>query len=130
MKKLAFLFIFPILGFLSCNKEPGPGGTSSISGKVYVYDLNAIGLDTLSEYYAMDEDVYIIYGDETETYSDKFSTSFDGSYRFDYLTPGTYTIFAYTRCDACPNETDVVKKVVEVSAKKTEYPQSDIVILK
>jgi hypothetical protein len=126
-------YIFTSLVFLaltlSCNKEPGRGGTSSITGKVNVYNINSLG-DTTDQYYGMDEDVYIIYGDNDLTYDDKFSCSYDGSYRFDYLTPGEYTIFAYSRCDTCDDGITPVFKTIQIQDKKTEYPISDLNILK
>ena len=119
-----------VLMMIACTKEPGQGGTSSINGKVQVYNINSFG-DTIGEpFYGMDEDVYIIYGENDNTYDDKFATSFDGSFRFDYLTPGKYTLFAYSRCDTCDDELTVVKKTVEITAKKSENPVSDIIILK
>ncbi|MBK6952599.1 MAG: hypothetical protein IPO32_00155 [Crocinitomicaceae bacterium] len=125
-----FIFSFALLAItLSCNKEPGRGGTSSITGKVHVYNINSIG-DTTDEYYAMDEDVFIIYGDNDLTYDDKFSCSYDGSYRFDYLTPGEYTIFAYSRCDTCDDGVTPVFKTIQIQDKKTEYSVSDLNILK
>lgn len=129
MKIIFFSAVF-IFMLAACTKEPGQGGTSSINGKVQVYNINSFG-DTIGEpFYGMDEDVFIIYGDNDETYDDKFATSFDGSFRFDYLTPGTYTLFAYSRCDVCPDELTVVSKTVEITAKKSENPVSDIIILK
>jgi hypothetical protein len=122
-------FLFGSLLFLSCNKEAGRGGTSSILGKVHVYNINGIG-DTLSEYDAMDEDVYIIYGDADNTYDDKISCSYDGTYRFDYLTPGTYKIYVYSRCDTCDDGVKPVFKTIEITEKKTEYPVSNLNILK
>lgn len=130
MKKHILLSISAGLVLLSCNKVPGEGGTSSISGKVYIYDLNVTGLDTIDQYYAMDEDVYIIYGDEDSTYDDKFATSLDGSFRFDNLTEGTYTIYAYSRCDVCPDDTEAKQVSVEISGKKQDIKLDDIIILK
>lgn len=124
---LSTLSIFLII--IGCNKEPGEGGTSSITGKVWVVDLNGSG-DTTAQYYAMDEDVYIIYGDQTQTYSDNFNTSLDGSYRFDYLTPGKYTVFAYSDCETCPGGQDVSSKTVEITDKKQVIEVEDLVIIK
>ena len=130
MKRIAPILLSLSVLILSCNKEPGEGGTSSITGKVYTYDLNSTGLDTLDEYYVMGEDVYIIYGLDDNTYNDKFSTSFDGSYRFDNLTEGKYTIFAYSRCLTCSGEVEEEKIVIDITAKKTEYTAPDLIILK
>ena len=48
--------------------------------------------DTTAFYHAEKEDVYIIYGeDKTDLYDDSFETSWDGTYRFEFLRKGTYT---------------------------------------
>ena len=124
-----FIAAFLALLFIGCNKEPGQGGTSSIEGKVYRIETNSLG-DTLDQYYAPDYDVYIVYGDEDYTYDDKFSTSFDGSYRFTHLTPGTYTIFAYTRCDLCGGGDTVKSETVEIFEKKSAIELDDLVVFK
>jgi hypothetical protein len=79
-----------------CLKEPGTGGTATITGRVYAYDYNAEMTSLRTQYYAPDEDVYIIYGEDS-IFSDRTQTSYDGSYRFEYLRPGTYTLFAYSK---------------------------------
>lgn len=117
------------VAIVSCNKEPGQGGTSSIEGKVYRVETNSLG-DTLDQYYAPDYDVYIIYGDEDMTYDDKFSTSYDGSYRFTHLTPGTYTVFAYTRCDLCGGGDTAVSQVIEIAEKESKIMLDDLVVFK
>ena len=129
MKYYSVLFVGLVLIFSSCNKEPGRGGTSSIYGKLKVYDINGLG-DTTGEYWAMDEDVYIVYGDNDDTYDDDFSTSFDGSFRFDYLTPGEYTLFAYSRCDTCDDGITPVFKTIQILEKKTAYEITNFSILK
>jgi hypothetical protein len=118
-----------ILLFTACNKEPGEGGTSSVTGKLVVYDVNGSGDTTSAQYPAMDADVFIIYGTETETYSDNFKTSFDGSYRFDYLTPGTYTIFAYSECSTCAGGQEVRSTTIEITDKKQAIALDDLTIL-
>jgi hypothetical protein len=93
-----FALLF-VVGFTSCQKE-GEGGTSAISGKVYAFDYNTSGQLT-SEYYASDEDVFIVYGGGNSLYDDNYKTSYDGSFRFQNLTAGDYRIFVYSRCDSC-----------------------------
>ena len=107
------LFICAItLGFTSCKKDAGEGGTSVIEGQVYkiftfdnvVNEFDSLGnidttylvLDTL--YYQLDsgKDVFIIYSnDEGVVYDDKFETDYNGRYRFEYLRKGEYTIYTY-----------------------------------
>jgi hypothetical protein len=123
------LLIIPFLALIACNKEPGEGGTSSISGKVYKYEVDVFG-NVLNEYYDADKDVYIIYGEDNSTYNDDFSTSFDGSFTFTNLTLGKYTVFTYTRCDACPSGDTITSITVDVTEKGTDYLLDDLIVYK
>jgi hypothetical protein len=115
----------------SCEKEEGIGGTSSITGKVRVRQYNDNFTIKVEEYYATDEDVFIIYGDD-DVYGDKTSTSHDGTYRFDYLREGSYTIFAYSEDSAeFPTQHEIpVMKNIEITGKNKEIVVDDIIILK
>lgn len=128
MKNIYFL-IFASLLLVSCNKEPGKGGTSAIKGKVYRYETNSLG-QILDEYYAADRDVYIVYGTEDKTYDDKFSTSYDGSYEFNNLTPGSYTLFVYSRCDTCAGGETAITQTVEITDKKQNIELPDFLTYK
>jgi len=96
MRRYRILIILFIITLSSCVKEAGEGGTSTIVGKVFAYDYNAELTVFRTQYYAPEEDVYIIYGNDS-MYSDRTRTNYDGSYRFEYLRPGTYTIFVYSK---------------------------------
>jgi hypothetical protein len=97
MRYRVALIAFILITILSaCLKDPGTGGTSTITGKIYAYDYDSEMNNLRTQYYAPDEDVFIIYGDDS-IYSDRTKTSFDGSYRFEYLRQGSYTIFAYSK---------------------------------
>jgi len=128
MKKtsLILLAFFTFL-LISCNKTEGEGGTSSIQGKVWTIDLNAAG-EVVGEYYAMDQDVFIIYGESNATYNNKFATSYDGSFTFNNLTLGKYTLFAYSKCDTCPGGKEVISKTIEITEKKQLITVDDLVI--
>lgn len=90
------LMAFTVVGFASsCDKPAGEGGTSKITGKVYIRDYNSSFTILQDAFFAMEERVYIIYGDHT-FYDDDIRTSYDGTYEFNYLRKGTYTIFAYS----------------------------------
>ena len=69
------------------------GGTSAIEGKILVlegfYNVFTQSFDTTALYYFENEDVYIIYGSSSSIYNDSFETSWDGTYRFDYLRKET-----------------------------------------
>ncbi len=128
MKKIVFLSAILAL-FISCNKTEGQGGTSSITGKVIVNDVNGSGV-LLATYPGQDEDVFIIYGNDNSTYNDDVSTSFDGTYRFDNLTPGIYKLFSYSKCNTCDSGSKEVVVTVEITDKKQVVTAPDIVIEK
>ena len=126
--KLLSVFFILVLFISSCEKEEGTGGTSEIKGKVYAFDYNAELTVLNSEYYAPEEDVYIIYGDD-KIYSDDFKTHFDGSYHFQYLREGKYTIFAYSKdlSRTSPSGIITVKVEVEITGKNQTVIAADIV---
>lgn len=89
--------LLAIFSFTSCEKEAGEGGTSTIKGKVIIYNFDPQfqGIpDTLP---ARDENVYIIYGGDHATYDDDYKTTYDGSFEFKYLQKGKYKLFAYSK---------------------------------
>jgi len=91
-----FLLLTFILLFLSaCEKPPGEGGTSTIRGHVFIRDYNSNFTLLQSSFWAQEERVYIMYGDN-EFYDDDIRTSFDGMYEFRNLRKGQYTVFAYS----------------------------------
>lgn len=88
--------VLACLSLTACNNKEGEGGTGTVKGYVKLvhhpddnYSLNADTLD------AAKTDVFIIYGDQP-FYGDDVETGPDGLYQFDYLTPGKYTVFAYS----------------------------------
>ena len=98
MKKTinVLLTIVTVALLSACNKGPGEGGTGTVQGFVKLvhhpdndYSLTA---DTMP---AAKTDVFIVYGDEAY-FGDDVETSPDGMYRFEYLLPGDYTVFAYS----------------------------------
>lgn len=121
----------------SCEKDAGEGGTSTIKGRVMVYDYDASFQARQDTYPAFKEDVYIIYGDDRSTYDDKFETSYDGTFEFNFLRKGKYKIFAYTKDttgasngtynDARPRIPSMVE--VEITSNRSEVVTPDIIIL-
>jgi hypothetical protein len=122
------LFMFMVT---SCEKDPGKGGTSSITGKVYVLDYNSTFTHLNAEYYGPDEDVYIIYGNAT-VYDNTFKTSYDGSYRFDHLRKGNYKLFCYSKDSTGQSPSGVIPMIreVEITSNHQEVEVEDIVIVK
>ena len=91
MALLALALLMP-----SCNKGPGEGGTGTVQGMVKLVhhpdDDYTLTPDTLV---AAKTDVFIIYGDEAY-FGNDVETNADGLYRFEYLLPGSYTVFSYS----------------------------------
>lgn len=120
MKKLQLILVAGILSMLiaSCKKPAGEGGNSSIKGKIWVedWDKNFVGINY--QYNGVDEDVYIVYGDDL-SYGDKLKAGSDGVFEFKYLRPGKYKVYAYSD-EKQTNSTSPpsVAKIVEVVISK------------
>ena len=131
--KNLFFFTLTMLVSVSCTKEPGAGGSATVTGKIYAYDYNTLGTPT-GEYYAQNYKVYLIYGNEGGAFDDDVNTSHDGSFEFKYLQKGDYELFVYSDysyCLACGNLGDSVVSVkFQITDKKQELDLSDITILK
>lgn len=99
MKKVAFLSLIIVVTstIISCKKVEGEGGASSLTGKIMIDEklyVNGIYSTTVS-YTGATEDVYIVYGGNSDVPNDKIECGYDGTFKFSYLQPGTYTIYAY-----------------------------------
>jgi hypothetical protein len=128
-KKLTIpLLLLTMVFIASCEKDAGEGGSSSITGNVHTTDYNATFLIVQGEYPAADEDVYIIYGDET-SYGDRVKTSYDGRFEFKYLREGKYTIYTYSD-DTTLSGKSVVSVAAEITKKKQTVDVGQIEIKK
>ncbi len=114
----AFCLIGMALVTMSCEKDPGEGGTSSIKGYAHMTDYNATFQIVQDDYPAFDEDVYIIYGDDI-SYGDRIRTGPDGRFEFKYLREGKYTIYMYSEDTSLAG-----KVVVSVPAEITDKKQT------
>ena len=94
--KLLLLLVAVALLLPSCNKGEGMGGTGTVLGFVKLVhhpdDDYTLTPDTVN---AAKTDVFIVYGDEN-FFGDDIETGADGGYRFEYLRPGNYTVYAYS----------------------------------
>jgi len=124
------LLVAALVFMAGCLKEEGEGGTCSITGKVYAYNYNAELTDLRSQFYAPDEDVYIIYGLDSVP-SDRVQTGPTGIYRFDYLRPGTYTVYVMSKnvVTRLPPEY-AVKKTIQILGNNQVVHVEDIEINK
>ncbi|MFN0187870.1 MAG: hypothetical protein ACKVQV_04155 [Bacteroidia bacterium] len=109
------------LGFLclisACKKEAGEGGNSVIQGKILERTYTAFPT-IYSDKASLEKDVYIIYGDDNSTFDDRTRTSFDGSFKFEFLRKGKYRIFVYTEDTVLTNFGKEVPIFMEAEIKK------------
>ncbi len=119
MYKAKILLVFLPLLAAACTKGEGTGGTASIQGRVYKvmhYDDCSLTVDTFP---AAKEDVFIVYGDDP-AFGDDVETGEDGFFRFRYLNPGTYTVYAYSEyANGCR---EAVKRTVSLKRSCTATP--------
>lgn len=128
MKKL-FLFALSTIAIISCKKVPGQGGSSKIKGVVIEQLYNSLG-NVIAEYPAPDQNVYIIYGDQSTFYDDDISTSYDGTFEFRFLQKGKYSVFVYEDCSNCLSGKKVKIAEVEITEKNQVIDLDTIYIKK
>lgn len=125
------IILFTLLGFLfwSCEKGPGEGGLASIEGKLYVYKYNGNCTELRDEYYAIDQRVYIIAGNEA-TFFDNVRTGPDGTFLFKYLRKGKYKIYAVAKNCNIPGGEEPVFLEVEIKNRKEKVVTPNLEIIK
>jgi hypothetical protein len=122
------LILLGCILFFSCKKDPGEGGTSSITGKVFVKDYNSSFTVLQEQYYGPDTWVYIIYGDD-QSYGDRVKTIYNGTYEFKYLRPGVYHVFAYSKDSTLQTAAEIaVIKEVEINKQYQHVDAPEITI--
>jgi hypothetical protein len=135
MKPQTIIWIFAsILTIVSCKKEAGDGGNSSIKGRIkrevrIVLDNPSTAIQTFP---AADEDVYIIYGNNVSP-DDRVQTNYNGEYEFLYLRPGKYKVYAFskdTNAVSVPWDEDhmTVLREVEITDSKQQVSAADMTI--
>ena len=135
MKLQLFIWVIAVLlALVSCKKEAGDGGNSSIKGKIsreLRIVLNNPGT-AVGTFPAADEDVFIIYGDHISP-DDRVQTNDDGEYEFLYLRPGKYKVYAFskdTNSVAVPWDEDhmTVLQELEITDGNQEVKADDMMI--
>lgn len=135
MKTHQIICIFAtLLAVVSCKKDAGDGGNSSIKGKItreLRVVLNNPGT-AVGTFPAADEDVYIIYGDHVSP-DDRVQTNYDGEYEFLYLRPGKYKVYAFskdTNAVAVPWDEDhmTVLQELEITEGNQQVVAADMTI--
>jgi len=131
MNNKVILFVLVCLSFFSCKKQPGEGGFASIEGKLYVKNYDASFTLLTSEYYLPGETVYIIYGEGTEI-GNTVKTSYDGSFKFNYLRKGKYQIYVLGKDSSQPYLSIPKQELMEVTItkRKEKIVLNDLVIIK
>jgi hypothetical protein len=117
--KNILLLIFSILVLSlsnSCKKVEGTGGGATIKGIIQEQKYNALG-NIIAEYPGSDQDVYLIYGSVDQFYDEDVKTSYDGSFVFNYLQKGTYTVFVYEDDATKPSGKNVIKQTFDITEK-------------
>ena len=123
MQKIISLSLILVASFFfnSCKKIEGQGGSSTIKGAINVKQYNVVGT-LVAEYPGAEVDVYIIYGVGNTFYNDRIKTSYDGSFEFNYLEEGDYTVFVYEDNNDIinyPGGSSAVLVTTSISGKKT-----------
>ena len=120
MQKIISLSLILVASFFfnSCKKIEGKGGSSTIKGVINVKQYSLIGA-LVAEYPGVELDVYIVYGAGNTFYNDRIKTSYDGSFEFNYLEEGDYTIFVYEDDNSVPSGKSEVLVTASISGKKT-----------
>jgi hypothetical protein len=129
MKAITSIFILSFILISSCKKNEGKGGSSAITG-VLTTSLYNNSDSLIATYPKKDEDLFIVYGEGNTVYNDKISTSYDGSFKFDYLEKGKYTLYYYEDCATCPEGKQPVLVTTEITKNKSTIDLGDIKVKK
>ena len=133
MLRLSFLSVvlLVLLSIQGCSKAPGLGGKATIKGKITGRFYSDTQLTMLTGLSALgDENVYLIYGNDHTFYDDDISTSYDGSFEFNYLRPGKYIVFMYENCYPCAALQQEKLFEVEITEKKQVVDLGEIILNK
>jgi hypothetical protein len=128
MKNIVALCLLSGIFVAACRKSEGQGGTSTIQGKIFIQDYNSSG-NLQSVYFAPDEDVYLIYGQDS-VFGERTRTSYQGLYRFEGLQPGDYQVYAYSKCSNCPSAVSATILSVNIPNKGEFLEVSTITLTK
>jgi hypothetical protein len=94
-----------VLLLAACEKEPGIGGTGAIQGTIMEKFFNDDYTMLLDERPAVDEEVFILFGDD-KVLGDRVFTSNTGEFRFEFLYPGNYEIYYQSEDTASRQESE------------------------
>jgi hypothetical protein len=115
VRSLSALPILLVL-FTACSKEPGDGGRAEIRGTILEQAYSPSGNTDGDPYPAVDQEVYIIYGDG-QYHDDDTRTGPNGEFRFAWLRKGSYRIYAISECDN-ENCREGIYRTVEIEGRR------------
>ncbi|MEX1188288.1 MAG: hypothetical protein WED33_03455 [Bacteroidia bacterium] len=91
------------------------------------YNSNCSAL--IAEYYGVDEDVYLIYGDDP-SYSERVRTGPDGVFWFPFLRKGEYTIYAISEsCSVITGDT-IAAQTITINDKNETVQLDDLKVIR
>jgi hypothetical protein len=129
--KYLFSLVIATVFLYSCSKVEGEGGSATVKGVVMEQLYNSIGNPISGgKYEAADQDVYLIYGNDDTFYDDDIKTSYDGSFVFNYLQKGKYTLFVYEDCSTCASGKKEFLVPFEITERNQVIDLDTIVIKK
>lgn len=123
----AALLLLAVLVITGCSKDPGDGGRAEIRGVLLRQDVSLSGNPQGDPYPAVDERVYIIYGDG-QYHDDDTRTGPSGEFRFPWLRKGSYRIYAISECDN-DNCRTAVYRTVEIGGRREVIAAPTITVL-
>ncbi len=128
LKTATAIITLAVILLVGCEKPEGEGGLATIRGRVLVKDYNSTFTQLLDTYYAQDEEVYIIYG-EDKAVGDRVRTSYDGWFEFAFLRPGKYKVYAYSKDSTLQTlaKIPVIRDVV-ITTRKEVVETEEIVV--
>lgn len=129
------LSLFVVIFGTSCEKLPGEGGAATIKGKIFVEEYLACNAgQPHKSYFVPEERIYILYGQDDNTYDDDTRSSFDGSFAFEFLRTGNYRVVVYSDlCGAACSDsacTEEIIKDIEITSTNENVDLGDIIIRK
>lgn len=129
--KYLLSFVIATTFLYSCSKVEGKGGSATVKGVVMEQLYNSIGNPISGgKYEAADQDVYLIYGQDDTFYDDDIKTSYDGSFVFNYLQKGKYTLYVYEDCSSCASGKKEILVPFEITERNQVIDLDTIVIKK
>lgn len=119
LKFLSLIFAL-VLVLSACSKEPGFGGLSTVSGKVYAKDYKANDPTVIeAEGYTANMKI-VLSVDGSGKVLKETRTDLNGSFKFEELRKGSYSIWTFSDCDLCTNNDSLVVQTFEITKRKED----------